>query len=178
MRKRTFIEYVELHEIDSTQDHNQALKDTGFWGRAGAGVIFLSQDSGRILLAHRSDSVEQPDTWGTWGGAIDQGESPLEAAVRETEEEAGFKPGVGDILPLYVFSDPSGFKFYNFLVVTENEFKPKLTWETQDYKWVEYGTWPSPIHFGLKSLLGDPASKDIIEELVQQYTPQQDQQTQ
>ena len=59
-----------MYEDDS--DHAEALQQTGFWGRAGAGVLFLARDTGRILIAHRSADVEQPDTWGTWGGAIDR----------------------------------------------------------------------------------------------------------
>ena len=51
----------------------------------------LALDTGRILLPHRSQAVEQPGTWGTWGGAIDGKEQPKTAALRELREEAGMK---------------------------------------------------------------------------------------
>src|SRR3569833_3234259 len=60
--------------------HNEAMKKTGFWGAQGAGVVFIAGDARRFLLAHRSEDVEQPGTWGTWGGAIDAGEDPATAA--------------------------------------------------------------------------------------------------
>jgi 8-oxo-dGTP pyrophosphatase MutT (NUDIX family) len=40
-----------------------------------------------VLLSHRSPHVQAGGTWSTFGGAIDDGESPWHAAVRETSEE-------------------------------------------------------------------------------------------
>lgn len=122
-----------------------------YWGREGAGCIFLAKNTGRILLAHRGEDVEQPGTWGTWGGKIDQGESPKDAVVREVEEETGFS-GNYKIHPLYVFKD-GHFRYHNFLVVVPFEFTPKLNWENDDSKWVEFGHWPQPLHFGLDELI-------------------------
>jgi hypothetical protein len=62
--------------IENDSEHRDALKQTGFWGRQGAGCIFLALDTERLCIAHRSRKVEQPGTWGTWGGAIDSFESP------------------------------------------------------------------------------------------------------
>ena len=71
---------LDLFEDDSK--HRQALKQTGFWGRRGAGCVIMAQDTGRFCIAHRSENVEQPGTWGTWGGAIDEGEDPAQEIVR------------------------------------------------------------------------------------------------
>lgn len=154
MRAKEFI-------FESDEEHQQALDQTGFWGRAGAGCLIVAKDTGRICIAHRSQHVEQPGTWGTWGGAIDQGEDPKVAAAREVQEEAGYH-GKMSLIPLYVFKHHSGFRYYNFLAVVEREFSPSLDWETQGYRWVEFGTWPKPLHHGLVSLLNDPASIRII----------------
>jgi ADP-ribose pyrophosphatase YjhB (NUDIX family) len=43
-------------------------------------------DAGRVLLVRH---VGHADGWGVLGGAVDVGESPAEAAVREAREEAG-----------------------------------------------------------------------------------------
>jgi 8-oxo-dGTP pyrophosphatase MutT (NUDIX family) len=150
---------LDLFEDDSK--HRQALKQTGFWGRRGAGCVIMARDTGRFCIAHRSSRVEQPGTWGTWGGAIDEGEDPAQAARRELAEEAGYT-GAMKLVPLYVFKHESGFTYYNFLAIVEQEFRPKLDWETQGYDWVEYGAWPSPLHPGLKAVLSDPHSVEVM----------------
>ena len=58
--------------IENDSEHRAELNRTGFWGKQGAGCIILAKDTGRICLPHRSQYVEQPGTWGTWGGAIDK----------------------------------------------------------------------------------------------------------
>jgi 8-oxo-dGTP pyrophosphatase MutT (NUDIX family) len=147
--------YEVLKESDV--EHRQALQQTGFWGRQGAGCIIMANDTKRFCIAHRSQYVEQPNTWGTWGGAIDSGEDPKIAAAREVKEEAGYH-GKMKMVPLYVFKHSSGFTYYNFLAIVESEFEPTLDWETQGFKWVEFGEWPSPMHPGLEKLLADQQS--------------------
>lgn len=163
--KKRFLQILREYE----NDHGAGLAKTGFWGKAGAGVIFMARDTGRILLPFRSAYVEQPHTWGTWGGAIDQGENPAEAAAREAYEEAGYSPRPNDIIPLYVFKHTSGFRYYNFLVLVPHEFEPRAgeghAWETEGADWFEVGDWPSPMHFGLKNLLSDPKSIKTIQDL-------------
>lgn len=153
---------MKIKEIDNDNDHREQLKKTGFWGHRGAGCLFQALDSGKICIAHRSDYVEQPGTWGTWGGAIDGNESPETAARREVREEAGYN-GKMKLLPMYVFKHSSGFTYYNFLALVDSEFTPKLDWESQGYAWVEYGDWPTPLHPGLKLLLADPASISLLQ---------------
>lgn len=151
---------------ESDADHRAQLVKTGFYGKQGAGCIILALDTGRICLPLRSQYVEQPNTWGTWGGAIDSGESPEVAVMREVREEAGYT-GPIELIPLYVFEHSSGFKYYNFLALVEEEFKPKLDWETAEYDWFEYGNWPQPLHNGLKLLLNDRNSVQVIQQYIQ-----------
>lgn len=142
-------------------DHSAALEKTGFWGRRGAGAIVLAQDTGRILLAHRSAFVEQPFTWGGWGGAIDPNEDPKEAALREVREETGYTGEIVKTIPLYVFKKGS-FRYFNFLIVVPREFKPRLNWESHDAGWFEFRKWPTPLHFGLTALFNDAKSVKLI----------------
>ena len=137
--------------------HAEASRQTGFWGAAGAGCVVMAESTGRFLIAHRSAQVKEPNTWGTWGGAIDPDEDPLEAAMREIREEAGYIGTISGVKPLYVFHKDT-FRYSNFLVIVEDEFKPSLNWENQGYEWCEFGHWPSPLHFGFKSLLSDSKS--------------------
>lgn len=139
-------------------DHAYALATTGFWGKQGAGCIFLAKDTKRILLPYRSSSVEQPHTWGVWGGAIDNKENPSDAVRREVREEAGYT-GSAQLVPLVVFQKGT-FKYHNFLAIVDKEFTPKTNWETDDFRWVDYGNWPTPLHFGLQYLI-DNSGEDI-----------------
>jgi 8-oxo-dGTP pyrophosphatase MutT (NUDIX family) len=150
--------------MEHDDEHYEALKTTGFWGKAGAGCVFLARSTGRILISHRSPYVEQPNTWGSWGGAIDPNEDPADAVRREAAEEAGHN-GPFNVLPLYVFHSGT-FRYFNFLVIVPDEFRPVLNWENQGFKWCEFGKWPSPLHFGLKALFADPDSVRTIQQAI------------
>lgn len=143
-------------------DHKKAMMETGFWGRAAAGALIVAEQTGRFLIAHRAEGTLQPHTWGTWGGAIDKGETAVETVVRELKEEAEFNKDLKAITPLYVYEHHSGFTYSNFLVTIEEEFSPVLNWEMQEYGWFEYGRWPDPLHFGLNRLLKDEYSLEVL----------------
>lgn len=151
--------------MTSSQDyeHAEALARTGFWGSRGAGAIVMARSSGRILLAHRSLAVEQPGTWGCWGGAIDRDEDPIAAVHRELQEEAGYEGAILETRPLFVFRKEN-FSYENFLIIIEDEFTPSLNWESQNAVWFDVGDWPAPLHFGLDSLFADEASSRTISE--------------
>jgi 8-oxo-dGTP pyrophosphatase MutT (NUDIX family) len=57
--------------------------------------VLPSDASGRLLLAWQAGHT---DGWGTVGGAVDPGESPAEAAVREAREEIGVGIRLGRLL--------------------------------------------------------------------------------
>jgi 8-oxo-dGTP pyrophosphatase MutT (NUDIX family) len=151
------IEFIQENEAD----HRAALEKTGFWGKQAAGCIFLAMDTGRIGIAHRSAQVQSPNTWGTIGGAIDSGENPKVACAREVKEESGY---TGDLrlIPLFVFSHLSGFRYYNYLAIVPKEFEPQTDWETQGFGWFDFDKWPSPLHPGLVTLLSDSESMNTI----------------
>ncbi|QUX29092.1 NUDIX hydrolase [Nocardiopsis akebiae] len=61
------------------------------WGIYGAaGLLLYATDTagaGHVLLQHRAGWTHMGGTWGIPGGARNRDETPLEAAVREFEEE-------------------------------------------------------------------------------------------
>lgn len=122
-----------------------------FWGKAGAGCVPYALDTRRICLQHRSQSVNEPGTWGTWGGAIDPGESPLEAVRRELHEESHYT-GPVKFSKLSVFKK-GDFQYTNFLATVPQEFEPRHSWESQGHAWVTLDALPSPLHPGFKALL-------------------------
>lgn len=143
--------YSHLLNESSTPDY--------FYGNAGAGCLFLSKNTKRFLISYRSGYVEQPYTWGVWGGAINYGESPEEGAIREAYEETGYDASENQIIPLCVFSK-GNFKYHNFLVLVDDEFTPRLDGETDDFKWVNLNQLPTPLHFGLQYVIDH--SKNIL----------------
>ena len=152
---------MKVLTVANDLEHQKALDETGFWGRKGAGCIFVSLKSKRILLAHRSRHVETPNTWGTWGGAIDSDETFEQGMKREIVEETQYH-GRYELFPLFLFKHASGFRYQNFMAVVNNEFTPRLDWENQGFKWVEFGDWPNPLHHGLRDLLEDKHSVEKI----------------
>ena len=136
-------------------EHNKALEKTGFWGKQAAGCLIMAKSTGRFLVQKRGQ-VEQPNTWGTWGGAIDVGNTPIDTIYNEFEEETGHSSNeIEDLIPLHTYTHPTGFKYYNYLAIVEDEFLPHInnSLEVIDYKWVNFGQWPEPLHFGLIELL-------------------------
>lgn len=153
-----------FYDDNPDAEHHEALRRTGFFGAAGAGCVFLARSTGRLLICHRSESVEQPGTWGGWGGAINRGENPEEAVQREAYEETGHA-GPFHLTPLFVFAK-GDFRYYNYLVTVDEEFTPHEDWESQGYQWCEWGQWPAPLHFGLVSLFNDPASVATMQKAI------------
>lgn len=61
-------------------------------GVRNVSVIILYNKDKEILLQHRSETATRnPGFWGFFGGGIEKGETPVEAVVRETFEELGYK---------------------------------------------------------------------------------------
>jgi ADP-ribose pyrophosphatase YjhB (NUDIX family) len=58
-------------------------------------IIFDKKD--RVLLSHRRDI----DIWNLPGGAVESGELPTEAAIRETREETGLNIKIKDLVGVY-----------------------------------------------------------------------------
>jgi 8-oxo-dGTP pyrophosphatase MutT (NUDIX family) len=149
--------------LEDDRDHDRTLARTGFWGEQAGGCLFFAQSTGKFLIGYRSGSVLQPHTWGTFGGAIDKGEKPDAAVLREAEEEVGYH-GPVKLIPIYVFKKET-FRYYNFIAVVPEEFEPRLNWENDDTAWVNFGEWPKPLHFGMNGILGDSASVNTMKKL-------------
>lgn len=158
---------MEQDDPDEEGENWEALAKTGYYAAHGAaGCIFLARDTQRFLIAKRSRSVEQPGTWGSWGGAMKRGEEPKATARREAHEETGYS-GPVNMVPLYVYRDRT-FSYSNFLAVVPRQFDPQLNWEAQSYVWCEFGDWPQPLHFGLQAIFADSQSMETIHKVLAQ----------
>ena len=65
-----------------------------------AGGCIFNED-GEVLLQRRGDS----NKWGFPGGAIELGETPQQAAIREVKEETGLDVEVGRLIGVYTDCD-------------------------------------------------------------------------
>ena len=73
------------------------------WGRHGAAgvLLFRTDDDGRatdVVLQHRATWSDEGGTWGIPGGALAEGESAVDGAVREAVEEAGLDAAALEVL--------------------------------------------------------------------------------
>lgn len=66
----------------------QCLAGHRHWGTNGAAGLLLTDPERGVLLQHRASWTHQGGTWALPGGAIQDGESPRAAAIREACEEA------------------------------------------------------------------------------------------
>jgi 8-oxo-dGTP pyrophosphatase MutT (NUDIX family) len=150
-----FLENIE-DEIRGQRGEHHVGADGNqqFWGNRGAGIVPFCPRTNRFLLAHRSPYVNEPNTWGVFGGKIDGDENPVEAARRELVEELGYT-GPMKIRELTIFRHQS-FVFHNYIGLVAQEFDDHdLDWETQDAQWFAIDEFPKNLHFGLKYIMAD-----------------------
>lgn len=152
-----------MTEIIQDADHKAALRETGFWGRMGAGVIPFCKKTKRIMLGLRSEGCLQPLTHACFGGAVDPGETPEEAAKREKFEETGYT-GDYELILIYTFVEGE-FKYFNYLMLVPEEYTPVLNWENVSADWYALDELPSPLHFGIQAIMDDPDARQKLEAL-------------
>jgi ADP-ribose pyrophosphatase YjhB (NUDIX family) len=64
-----------------------------------ASIIFLNP-AGKFILQKRDEKpdIRHPGMLTAWGGAVEPGETPLQAALREIREETNLRPTESDLL--------------------------------------------------------------------------------
>ncbi|MHA3683794.1 NUDIX domain-containing protein [Leucobacter sp. HY1908] len=121
-----------MSDLRNTGDAWITAADGGrYWGRFGAAgllVIDRDRDEGRgaILMQHRVTWSDHGDTWGIPGGARHEGESPIAAAIRESQEEAGvpdncLRPRFTHVL------DRGGWAYTTLIAEVTAPFEPEIT---------------------------------------------------
>ena len=111
------------------------------WGRYGAAGILARHvaEDGDVwyFLARRSMFCHRGGTWGIPGGALDAGETPVQGALREFEEEIHTLPEPYTVTGIHE-DDHGGWSYWTVMVdVPERFAEPTdLGWETDDARWV------------------------------------------
>jgi 8-oxo-dGTP pyrophosphatase MutT (NUDIX family) len=83
--------------------------------------VVVVNDAGDVLLIRRSDN----GNWAVPGGAIDLGESMVQAAARETREETGIECEITGLVGIY--TDPKHLILYTSNGEVRQEFSILLT---------------------------------------------------
>jgi mutator protein MutT len=114
---------------------------------SAAGVMYVSGNS--VLLLKRSAKGDAEGVWAFPGGKIEDGETPQQAAVRESKEETGIEPGN---LTWIDFADNGDVEFTTFLSRTEKT-DPVLNDEHTAFVWADLSSLPEPLHPGVERTL-------------------------
>lgn len=112
-----------------------------------AGVMFRAGD--KVLFLRRSSEGDMAGHWCFPGGKIENGESAMQAAARESQEEIGKAPvELSEIDSRHM----SSVRFTTFETQCQ-EFVPKLNGEHTEYAWRRIDCAPQPLHPGVAMTL-------------------------
>lgn len=126
----------EQENVIKTIHKSEVRKENAL--RRGAS-IFVFDGQGRILIHQRAkEKKTQPNKWDiTVGGWVLAGETPEQAAYRETEEEIGAENIHLTLLLKYFFKDKS--EYNNLTYLYKGIYNDKITLqkdEVQAFEWV------------------------------------------
>jgi 8-oxo-dGTP pyrophosphatase MutT (NUDIX family) len=118
-----------------------------------AGVLFVAPDGDILVLLRSATEKNYANHWALPGGKGEAGETPIQTAQREAEEELGATPkGVAKLLDSVV--TPTGMAFHTFAQPAD-KFAPKLNDEHCGYAWVSMERLPQPLHPALGKMLNN-----------------------
>ncbi|MCB0955525.1 MAG: NUDIX hydrolase [Ilumatobacteraceae bacterium] len=116
------------------------------WGIFGAaGVLFVWRSRGiegladgtpLVMLQQRSAWAHEGGTWSCAGGALDEGETAYEGALREASEEVGEIPEAHRVLGEYVFAPATDWTYTTLVVEVDRHFGASVNFETDAVVWV------------------------------------------
>ena len=100
--------------------------------KRGAILVILDEEDRLLLLKRHPSSIYMPNKWGLPGGKIEESETPMEAAIRETEEETALR--VHNVKELQTDSDLAVVFF-----TRSYEGSVQIDFEHTDWAWVALG---------------------------------------
>lgn len=138
-----------------------------------AGILFVTPQ-GKALFLKRGPGGDHPGEWCFPGGTTEDGETPLQTALREAKEELGSFPDgdraywtrrtslAGNALPGAMPETPDlaaqpsteePTTFTTFIQKVDEEFSPELNGEHTGHAWASIDEPPEPLHPGCRVAL-------------------------
>lgn len=124
-----------------------------------AGICFRLPNGDTLYLRRTKKNEDHPDEWDFPGGRMDEGETPEEAAIRETREESGWiKPeGLPDMVEA-----AKNDGFITFVQQINNPFIPTLDDEHDGYAWAPLDKPPDPVLEEIKEVIPELQATDAM----------------
>ena len=124
----------------------------GLYGAAGLLVVRRDLEEPHVLLQLRAAWTHGGGTWAIPGGALDSHESPVEAAIREAEEEAGILSHHLEVKGIYS-DDHGNWRYDTVIAHAHSDAGARLAnHEADDFRWVMLHEVPDhDLHPGLRS---------------------------
>lgn len=130
------------------------------WGRYGAAGLLLTDPLRTgVLLQKRSVHVHTGGTWSVPGGAIERGEGPVDAALREAHEEAGLRAQDLEVSRTVVGTDHGTWSYTYVIAEAPRPERAELriagatSWEADRTTWVDLDLVDSyRLHPGLREV--------------------------
>ena len=99
----------------------------------GAYVCVFNEDFSKILLLKRASDRGKKNSgkWGNVGGSVEPGETPLQACIREANEETGLVLKPEDVVSVYV---KRGVMYFFAASIPEGT-KIVINEESEKYEW-------------------------------------------
>jgi 8-oxo-dGTP diphosphatase len=139
------------------------------WGVFGAaGVVFVVAHHGEsaepmVMIQQRSQWSHEGGTWSCPGGAMDEGETALETALREATEEIGPVPHDHRVIGEYVFAPADDWTYTTAVIQVDAPFGEPQNFETDVVGWAPLHVVETlPLHPGFAAAW--PHVRAIIDE--------------
>lgn len=102
--------------------------------------LAMINPDGKYLLMYRSDHPVFGTDPDLPGGIVEDGETLVEAVIREVWEESGIVVSPDDTRQVYADIDYSNHGTVYALFVTQLKSHPeiKISWEHSSYEWLDY----------------------------------------
>ncbi|MEC7838608.1 MAG: NUDIX domain-containing protein [Chlamydiota bacterium] len=113
-------------------------KPVGFNSAVEASACYIEY-AGKTLFLLRACHKPEGGKWGVPGGKVEQSETSLEAAIRETFEETGIviaDSQINFVSTLYIRKPNIDYSFHMFQITLNQLPKVTLNPEHEDYRWL------------------------------------------
>jgi ADP-ribose pyrophosphatase YjhB (NUDIX family) len=123
--------------------------------RSGAFICVFNKTFSKILLLRRNE--EKRGEWGNVGGAVEPGETPVQACMREAKEEIGISLKPEDLAfictKMAPYSGPHRFTSYFYAASIDENTRISLDHESRGYAWFDIEKLPERMMDPKKDML-------------------------